>query len=751
MKVSWTLLALGDFDFTFSATDSTLLAAALLAAVVLVAFSGYFRFLRRWRKRSAWIMASFRAAAVLVAALLLLGPALGRIRVSSEKARVAVLLDTSQSMAFSDEKAGATRLEEAKRILFQDPAGLAGALEQRFELDLYCFGETTRRLDPNDPPHLEALDARTDLGGALGSIIARYDTEHLAALLLLTDGRENGETLARDLAERGTPPIHVVGLGFPEGSPRALPDAVVDRLVSDAKVLQGDRLEIIVEGKVAPPANLDALRVELLVDGHSVETQTVPLPAPGIRKSGEVPFRLAFSWKAGPAGPRDIGAFIQPFEGEKFIANNRLNRLVEVSAKRIELLIYESRPRWEYKFLRKSLAMDPNIRLTSLVRTGPGHYLKQGESPVDLSQGLSESIEVLGRFDCILLGVVLEEDFGPRVIESLRRYVEEGVGGLILLAGTRSLGVGGLFGTPLERALPVHLTPDPVVRTGRFPLRIPASGAAHPILKDFQAPIGPGRSALHVETLYETGPLKPGGQVLAAADVGAGSSRPLLVVQRYGEGKCAVVLTDATWKWAMDLSAKYVGEGPHPRFWGRLVRWVSGREEIEDETQEEGLVLLERTHLTPGDRTTLIVANKTAGIKGSIEDEKGERKPLVFKETAGGSEAEISPATGGFHRIRIEDKDGSILGTVKVYVDRDTRETEKTTQDRALLRRLAAATAGAYYTPAETGRIPSAVLDKAPSFTERKEWRLEDGPWAFLAIVLLLGFEWVLRRRAGTV
>ena len=84
-------------------------------------------------------------------------------------------------------------------------------------------------------------------------------------------------------------------------------------------------------------------------------------------------------------------------------------------------------------------------------------------------------------------------------------------------------------------------------------------------------------------------------------------------------------------------------------------------------------------------------------------------------------------------------------------MDRDTRETEKTTQDRALLRRLAAATAGAYYTPAETGRIPSAVLDKAPSFTERREWRLEDGPWAFLAIVLLLGFEWVLRRRAGTV
>jgi uncharacterized membrane protein len=744
------LLAFDRLELDFMVLESLLPGALLLGAAGAAACIGYLGLLRRRPERQAVLLTALRIAAATIVCLLLLRPVIRGFHFAQDNAHVAILLDTSRSMGIRDEAKKSSRLEIAKNILFDPDQGLLQALGQDFTVDLFQFSEALEEL-PEDRASIPAPEGgTTDPGKALRDVLSRYTQDSLAALVVLSDGRETGQGSVRTILSE-CPPVHAIGIGIPEGAPLAVPDAGVTRITHDGKVLMGDRLVVSAEGRVTAREKDELLEVDFLVDGKHTMTDTVPLSPDRAGKEDTQRFECSFSWVARSPGPHEIGIRIQALSGEPCLENNLRTALVEVSSRRIEVLVYESRPRWEYKFLRKALSRDPNLNLTSLVRTGPGHYLQQGASPVDLSNGLPGSLETLGKFDCIMLGDVLPEDFAPAGLEALRRYVEEGVGGLVLAGSFRAFGPGGFQYSAIEPALPVTIPSSPETATGNFPLRVTRAGAAHPLTRDMGAWFDEGAASSRLESLCTTGPLKPGSQALAAANVGNDTWLPLLVVHRYGAGRVAALFSESTWKWAMGLPSRDEPDGPHARFWGRMARWASGRDTPNPPSPEDGEIRLSRFHLAQGEHATLKVMKPAEGLAGTMEDEESRTREVAFKPDGQVAMATIAPDSAGFHTIRVMDGSGAPVGEARVYVDRSFEEIRELTQDRNLLIHLGKATGGAYHTPADAGRIPSMIHQQTLSSAQRMEWRLEEHPLAYFLVVFLLGLEWLIRRRTGMV
>ena len=72
-------------------------------------------------------------------------------------------------------------------------------------------------------------------------------------------------------------------------------------------------------------------------------------------------------------------------------------------------------------------------------------------------------------------------------------------------------------------------------------------------------------------------------------------------------------------------------------------------------------------------------------------------------------------------------------------------------QNRELLQKLAQETGGRYYRPSDAGRIPEEISYSEAGITSHEIKDLWDMPVVFLAILILKGTEWLLRRKWGVV
>ncbi len=181
------------------------LAAALLLGLSIL-------FARRLRGWSLWrrvTIHGLQLAAVALVLGLLAQPALEVLRLAAGANTVAVLVDASESMALpSGEGEGESRFEVAARLVDEPLVAAAGdAAVVRF-----AFDERLRLLGDGEVP--QAVGQRSRLVDALTELATHYAEGALAAVVVLTDGAQNGDDGVdlTALSAAGVP-AHVVGVG----------------------------------------------------------------------------------------------------------------------------------------------------------------------------------------------------------------------------------------------------------------------------------------------------------------------------------------------------------------------------------------------------------------------------------------------------------------------------------------------------------------------------------------------------------
>ena len=778
-------------------------AAAVLLALVLW---GYWR---AGATRGLRLLAGgLKALGILILALCLLEPLFSGTRARPGANTFAVLADNSQSMTLKDRDSRQTRADQLKDLTKKESPWLA-RLQQDFDVRQYAFDTQLRAL-----VGAEALpfDGRASaLGAALDGLARRYQGRPVAGVLLFSDGiATDAEAVERLVAQASAaggaklPPVYPVLVG----GEHPADDIGVERIAVTQTNFED--APVTLSALVTASGYGGRTVVAQLVDesGKPVEQQRLKLEPEG--KPTPVRFRV----KPEQAGVSFYRVRVAADEGqlkqldkagatvaEATGANN--SRLVAVDRGRgpYRVLYVAGRPNWEYKFLRRSVQEDDQVKLAGVLRiarrepkfnflsrageeTNPlfrgfdpadKQQVEQYDQPVlvrtgayeddELRGGFPKTPEELYRFHAVILDDVEAEFFTQDQMLLLKEFVRQRGGGLLMLGGQESFKNGRYDRTPVGDLLPVYADEvPPAPPNARYRLALTREGWLEPWVRlrgeeDVERKRLEAMPAFH--TLNQVRGIKPGATVLArAAPADGGDPVPALVEQRFGQGRVGALLIGDLWRWGLRRPAD--AEPDMEKAWRQTVRWlvadvprrvevaVAPRPAGADGGSDGTLVLTARVRdaaYAPLDNATVTV--RVTGPDGAPLDLTAE----PAQGEAGRYEAAYVPRQPGAYRAQVTATapDGSEAGQVQTGWTSDpaAEEFHALRPNAELLTRLAEATGGQVVRADELPDFVAGLPTRRAQITEpyiRPVWHQ---PWVFALAILCLCAEWGLRRWRG--
>ena len=719
-------------------------AAAVLAILAAIRYRPSRAGLGAWRLAALWLLDSLLIAVLLV---LLWEPAVAISELKPRQNIIAVLIDGSRSMAISEN--GATREQQAVSAL---ESGALRRLDENYQTRLYRLGAQLTRL--KGLGELGAADApATHIGASLEQLAAETSALPLGAVVLLSDGGDNSGSVAGQALEalrRRHVPVFTVGFG----ALTPARDIELEDVALSARALAGSRL---VAGVSLRQYGFRGRKTQLAIreGGKLLASREITLGADGRRQSEELTFDV------GAAGAKTLEFDVDPLPGETNRANNSLTRLVSVEGEPRRILYFEGEPRWEYKFIRRAAGDDPQLQLTSMLRTTENKIYRQGISdPKELAEGFPTREEELFAYQALVIGSVDAGYFSPEQQQLMLSFVDRRGGGVLLLGGRQSLADGVWGGSRLAEALPVVL-PEAHDTFQREPATVSLTPAGTDslicrLVDDPAANAQRWRKLPYLMDYQDPGHAKPGAVVLAEMRAHGRPAMPLLVTESYGRGRTAVLATGGTWRWQMSLP---LGDRTHDLFWQQLLRWLVAdtRERVvatvaeptllDDAHEEIAAEVRDAKYLPAPDAHVVAHVIGPNGGASSVELAPAANTPGRFKapwtaEVPGVYVAEVSARRGAEELGR---------GVVAFRRLDGVAESFHTAQNRELLENLAAATGGRYLQPAELHDIARTVPYSEGGITVRQVKELWNMPAVFVLILTLKSATWLLRRKWGVV
>ena len=747
-------------------TRGILLALAVGTLALGLTAWGY----RRERRKSVLLTLLFtRLLAVAAVLTLMLQPAVQLRSVTRLPNHLAVLVDSSASMGIRAREGGPSRLTRAQALLKSSQAQLE-KWRRRHLVDLYSFGQGLRAWKGG-----AATDKATRILEALTDLQRRTPRKDLAGVILISDGADNGSLggqalprEARAFLKELSVPVHTVLMGADPLRDLALTELYVDHF---AFVRNAVRVEADVLALGVKPQRLEVTLLEG-AGGSVVASQAVNVTA------GKTRYRVRLEFVPQKVGKRVYTVVLPTLTGEALIQNNRRSFVLKVIRDRVRVLQLVGRPSWDQRFLRRLLKRNPNVDLISffILRT-PSDITAVDSSELSLIPFPTDELfsEELGSFDLVILQ---NFNYGPYGIggylDHIRRYVDNG-GGLAMLGGDLSFSSGGYAGTVLEPVLPVRLLPERggpgrLTSESRFKPWVTREGRDHPILqlgasREETARIIAGLPSLEGVNLVAR--LSPGATALMthpSLRLRGGGPMPVLATTESGKGRTLALTTDTSWHWAFLSAAAGSGRQAYDRFWRNAIRWL-----IRDPELKYLRVIAQQDRVNLGATVKAVVRayNPDYSLATGLEVQYEILPPAPAKggvaprgtaakgktDSKGELELKFKPEAAGAYRLRATATLGGRLTTALeevVLVEPAGPELREPAARPSLLKALAEVTGGQYL--GQTSILPGDLKLQTPRVLQanwRKDLALWSRWWSLALAVLLLGLDWLLRRRYG--
>jgi len=681
-----------------------------------------------------------RMLAVTVVCVALFKPELVQEIPHTEQPKVVILRDVSGSMATRDVTNPPGPIQtRAEWLKANATPGRWQPIAAKGQVAVEDFG--------GPPPADSTQEDGTDLDGALARALER--TENLKAVLVLSDGDWNlGESPVVSAARYSARDVPIYTIGVGSGTP--LPDLILDHSDVPAYGILGD--QITIPFHIRSHLNRE-VRSSVILSGPGGEATRKSVT---IAAYGDVADSLV--WTPAEAGDYDLELNL-PVEPEEAIRDNNTQRFrIAVRAEKLKVLVVDSLPRWEYRYLRNALMRDPGVDVqTLLYHPGmqPGTGLNYIQSfPADKSQ--------LSQYDVIFLGDVgigggeLSDDD----IAGIRAVVEQQGSGLVLLPGPRGR-ENTLEGTGLNDLLPIDFdaaNPNGLGTSGESHILLTSEGRGHLLTLLAADDATNAEIWKNLPGFYwcaAVADTRPGAEVLAVhSTLRNGEGRiPLLVTRPFGNGKVLYMGTDGAWRWRLGVEDKY-----HYRFWGQVIRWMAHQRHL----AEGERIRLSFSPETPrtGDTVSLLATvfddsgfpvNK-GSVSARITGPSGSSERLDLAPAPGGwgvFKGEYTPRVGGRLHVIVKNDAGDQDLETDLNVERASRERVGEPANLAILRDISALTHGV---AGEIGDL-DAILNKMALLPEPRPIEQRVPLWSewytAVALVGLFVAYWTARKFTG--
>jgi hypothetical protein len=706
--------------------------------------------------------------------------------------RVAVLVDTSGSMALTDDHAGLPRQRQEQAVELLHAGGLLEALAADHEVSLWRFADEVARVAviPRGGPvpegdavgdALTADGTETRLGDAIGRLLEENASATLAGIVLVTDGGSNAgiEPLAAaEAAAAAAVPLHAIGIGS-----EMLPVNVrVADLVVPLRVFPADRFTVtaylqpqglqnqrvrVELGELSEPGAgfragqpavgtlrvIDAVDVVLGVDGELVP---VRFEVPGLESPGR----------------RGLVVRVQPPPGDRQPDDDAQSAEIEVVDRVTHVLLMAGGPGREYQFLRNVLDRDKSFAVDVLLGTVATGMSQDARK---ILPAFPASDEALADYDAVVAIDFDWRQLDPPARGRLERWVAKESGGLLLVAGgiateawladPRMKAIRGLFPIELRRPSQVGIDGTAGSEVAR-PLEFTREGREAEFLW-----LAPNRMASElawdsfpgVFSCFDGGSPKPGATVYAralppAGRIAAGHAPAYFAGQLYGAGIVFYCGSGELWR------LRSAADGAHERLVTQLVRHVSQGRLLRGARQ--GRLLVDRDRYPVGApvvvRLVLPTATAASPPNCRVQGPDGQGFDVALAPEPGRGDVHrgsfvVSRAGRWQIDARLPGTGGQVSRGIQAQLP--DRELVRPRLNRGLLEAVAAASAGRTRFLGEAAWTPADALDLAAAVPERSRREYETGAsdpvfkerlnaLLLTAGVGLLCVEWIGRRLA---
>ncbi|MGQ9371862.1 hypothetical protein [Azospirillum sp. ST 5-10] len=589
----------GFVDATSIALDPLLpwaVLAVLFGAAALVLLLG----LVRRARGVAW-----RILAFAVLALALLNPSLVHEEREPIKDVAVVVVDESPSQNIGDRKA------RAERAL----ADLTARLERFDDLEVRVVRAG------HGSGGGEAIN-ETRLFEALSNATADVPRRRLAGAVLITDGQVHDvpENVAK-LAGGG--PVHTLLTGEREEGDRRL--AIVQ---APSYGIVGKPVELTIRVDDLPGRQSTTAALTLRQDGGTPRVLQVPV-------GRDVHLELPIDH----GGQNVLELDVEAARQELTMANNRAAVVVNGVRDRLRVLLVSGEPHAGERTWRNLLKADPSVDLVHFTILRPPE--KQDGTPIRelslIAFPIRELFEIkLDEFDLIIFDRYRRRGVLPQMyLENIARYVQQG-GALLESSGQGFSSPLSLYRTPLGEVLPAEPTGQDIDRP--FKPTVTELGHRHPVTAELPGDRAEGEPEWG-RWFHQVEVRPNGGSVVMEGAEG----RPLLILNRVGEGRVAQLTSDQIWLW----SRGFEGGGPQAELLRRLAHWLMKEPELEENdlrTHVDGnRITVERRSLEPDPRSVTLTTPSDETSTLEMRAEPGGRtvatvvaaEPGIYRVTDG--------------------------------------------------------------------------------------------------------------------
>ena len=395
---------------------------------------------------------------------------------------------------------------------------------------------------------------------ALTNAMADEPRARLAGTFLLSDGQVHDIERLPEMPS----PMHLLMTGTEDDWDRRL---MVQNAPAFAIIGEPVTLTLRIEDQGAVPALPDEAEIEIAVDGAEPQRFSVPTG-----EDLELPITLQHG------GINVIQFTVPEADGELTTRNNAAVVQINGVRDRLRVLLVSGEPHAGERTWRNLLKSDASVDLVHFTILRPPE--KQDGVPVnELSLIAFPTRELfldkIDEFDLIIFDRYKRRGILPSLyLDNVRQYVADG-GALLVAAGPDFASAESIYRSPLSEILPA--APTGRVREELFLPEITDVGQRHPVteglaplpVENEEVPAPWGRWMRIIDVVEENGDT-----IMQGPDNG-----PLLVLDRVGEGRVALMASDHAWLW----SRGFEGGGPQLELLRRLAHWMMKEPDLEEE------------------------------------------------------------------------------------------------------------------------------------------------------------------------
>ncbi|MGB2350554.1 MAG: hypothetical protein ACPH9O_02865 [Akkermansiaceae bacterium] len=619
-----------------------------VSALLIMACLCFLSITRSARRGRTATLEALRFLCTLMAVLILWEPEWRTTTNPTSKPEIVILHDASRSTKtvdailptfLSTDQEVVSREEWITRALASD---YFKALKEDRNNRVFALPFST---PPQDTDAVTQSLAGTDIYAAIES--AMEDHDNLRAIVMLTDGDWNvgpQPVAAAQMLRRRQIPL----FGIPVGSDKRLPDLDISNVTAPTYGIIGENVQI-------PFTITSSLDRDIRTSVRLRDTKTGKEHTKNITIPAGDDYHDSMLWRLANEGSSTLEISIPVANGELVAKNNTRAFTISGRAESIKVLVIESQPRWEYRFIRNALYRDPGVQVDCLLLHPE---LGTGDGPGYIRE-FPEKLEDLQKYDVVFIGDVgISENPSQGITleqaRLIRGLIEQQASGIVFLPGPAG-NIFSLLESPLGDLIPVildnaHKSGHSELSASKINLTSDGSRSLLTMLGDTEEDNPNIWKSLpgfnwHAPIIKSKG----GTDILA---VHANKSNqfgriPMLVTKLAGNGKVLFLGHDSAWKWRRGVEDLY-----HYRFWGQVARWMSYQRNMAAGSRIRLYFAPERPK--PGDSLT---------INANAFDQYG--APLVQGEV----HVDITSPDGSSKRITLNEDDdiwGSYSGRLKI-------------------------------------------------------------------------------------